>query len=136
MKKNVRLWLTLIPCLILTACKTTQQTSRSHEEKAVVKERTDTFIERDSVLILVHQKMDTVEIVRREVRERERVKVQRDTVTVVKTDTVKITETKIRSPAKKRPTLKTWIYAAFTAFVIFSIISIIIKIKKLCHRLI
>ena len=80
--------------------------------------------------------MDTVEIVRREVRERERVKVQRDTVTVVKTDTVKITETKIRSPAKKRPTLKTWIYAAFTTFVIITIISIIIKIKKLCHRLI
>lgn len=121
-------------CLFFVACKTTQQMSKAYEGKTIAKERTDTVIERDSVLIFVSQKTDTVKIVQREVKERERVKVQRDTVTVVKTDTVRVTETKIRSPAKKLSTLKTWIYAAFTTFVIITIISIIIKIKKLCHR--
>ena len=123
-------------CLFFVACQTTRQMSKAYEEKTIAKERADTVIERDSVLIFVSQKTDTVKVVQREVRERERVKVQHDTVTVVKTDTVRLTTHRNGSSATSLSKLKTGIKVVFAVFTTIIILSIIIKIKKLCHKLI
>ena len=136
MKQLVKLSTMAMLCLFFVACQTTRQMSKAYEEKTIAKERADTVIERDSVLIFVSQKTDTVKVVQREVRERERVKVQHDTVTVVKTDTVRLTTHRNGSSATALSKLKIGIKVVFAVFTTIIILSIIIKIKKLCHRLI
>lgn len=131
MKQLVKLSTMAMLCLFFVACKTTRQVSKAYEEKTIAKERADTVIERDSVLIFVSQKADTVKIVQREVREKERVKIRHDTVLVIKTDTLWLTTHRNGSSATTLSKLKTGIKVVFAVFTTIIILSIIIKLKKL-----
>lgn len=137
MKKYVRMSLTVWLCMAVVACKTAQLTSQKYEGRATTMQRADSIAERDSVIILIQDRKDTVRIVKREVKLKERVVRQHDTLTIVKTDTVvKTVEPMIRSPASPLSTLKTWLHVVLTAIGIIIIITTIIKIKQLWDRLI
>lgn len=128
--------LTIGFCLLLVACKTTQLTSQSFEGRTATVERTDSLIEKDSVVVFIHEKADTVRIIQRETRWRERVTLQHDTLIVIKTDTVRIIEPKVRSPAKTLSTVRTWLRAILATTTIIIIIITTLKIKKLWDKLI
>lgn len=135
MKMYLRLLLTIGFCLLMVACKTAQLTSKKYEGRTTTTERADTIIERDTLMLIVHEKDDTVRIVQREVRWKERVKVEHDTLTVVKTDTiVKTIEPMIRSPASPLYKLRTWLRAILTATAIIILITIILKLKQLWEK--
>lgn len=135
MKMYLRLLLTIGFCLLMVACKTAQLTSKKYEGRATTTERADTIIERDTLMLIVHEKDDTVRIVQREVRWKERVKMEHDTLTVVKTDTiVKTIEPMIRSPASPLYKLRTWLRAILTATAIIILITIILKLKQLWEK--
>lgn len=137
MKRYLKLSLTIGLCLLIVACKTTQQISSKYEERAITKERVDTIIERDTLMLFVHEKKDTVRIVQREVKWKERVKVQHDTLIIMRTDTIiKTVEPMIRSPASPLSKLKVWFNATLTGFAIIIILTIILKFKHLWERLI
>lgn len=137
MKMYLKLLLTIVFCLLIAACKTTQLTSKKYEGRATTMERADTIIERDTLMLIVHEKEDTVRIVQREVRWKNRTTVLRDTVIVTKTDTiVKTVEPMIRSPASTLSKLRTWLSTILTAIVIIIVITIILKLKQLWDRLI
>ena len=90
MKMYLRLSLTICLCLFVTSCRTTQLTSRKYEERTTATEKVDTLIERDSVMVFIHEKADTVRIVQLETKWRERVTLRHDTLIVIKTDTVTV----------------------------------------------
>ncbi len=137
MKRYVPLLLSFYWCLLIVACKTVQLASNKYEGRVSSTERADSLIAQDSVLILVYDRKDTVKIIERKIKLRERVKMQHDTLTIIRTDTlVKIVEPTIRSPAKILSTLKTRLYIILTTIVTIIIIIIIFKIKKLWDRLI
>lgn len=137
MKRYVPLLLSLYWCLLIVACKTVQLASNKYEGRASSTERADSLIAQDSVLILIYDRKDTVKIIERKIKLRERVKMQHDTLTIIRTDTlVKIVEPTIRSPANILSTLKTRLHIILTTIVTIIIIIIIFKIKKLWDRLI
>ncbi|MBP5374754.1 MAG: hypothetical protein J6Y38_00280 [Bacteroidaceae bacterium] len=137
MKRYVPLLLSFYWCLLIVACKTVQLASNKYEGRVSSTEKADSLTVQDSVLILVYDRKDTVKIIERKIKLRERVKVQHDTLTIIRTDTlVKIVEPTIRSPAKSVSILKTRLYTMFTTIVVFIIIFIILKIKKIWDRLI
>ena len=70
----LRLSLTIGLCLIVMACRTTQLTSQEYEERTSVMEKADTLIERDSIMVFIHERADTVKIVQWKTKWRERVK--------------------------------------------------------------
>lgn len=135
--KYLKLSLIIGFCLLIVACKTTQLTSKKYEGRTTSVERADTFIEHDSILMFVHESADTVRIVQREIKWKERVALRHDTLLVVKTDTVfKTIEPLIRSPASFLSSLRTWLRVVLTAIVIIIIIIITFKIKKTWDKLI
>ena len=135
--KYLKLSLIIGFCLLIVACKTTQLTSKKYEGRTTSAERADTFIEHDSILMFVYENADTVRIVQREIKWKERVALRHDTLLVVKTDTVFNTiEPLIRSPASTLSTLRTWLHVVLTAIVIIIIIIITFKIKKTWDKLI
>lgn len=137
MKMYLRLSLTIGFCLLIVACKTSQLTSKKYEGRATTTERADSMVERDSVLIWVYNRQDTVKIVKREVKFKDRIVRQHDTLTVLKTDTIiKIVEPKIRSPSKTLSKVKSWINTILAAVVIIIVLIIILKLKQLWDRLI
>ena len=137
MKMYLKLLLTIGFCLLMVACKTAQLTSKKYVGRAVSTERADSMVERDSVLIWVYNRQDTVKIVKREVKFKDRIVRQHDTLTVLKTDTIiKIVEPKIRSPSKTLSKVKSWINIILTAVVIIIVLIIILKLKQLWDRLI
>lgn len=136
MKMYLRISLTIGLSLIVTACKTTQLSSRKFEGRTTVKECVDTIIEKDSMLLYVCEKADTVKIIQRETKWRERVTLRHDTLVVIKTDTVRIVEQKIRSPAETFANVRRWFRNVLTTIAIIIIITIILKIKQLWDKLI
>ena len=137
MKMYLKLLLTIVFCLLMVACKTAQLTSKKYEGRATTTERSDSMVERDSVLIWVYNRQDTVKIVKREVKFKDRIVRQHDTLTVLKTDTIiKIVEPKIRSPSKTLSKVKSWINTILAAVVIIIVLIIILKLKQLWDRLI
>lgn len=136
MKMYLRLSLTIGLCLIVIACRTTQLTSQKYEGRTTAMENVDTLIERDSVMVFIHEKADTVKIVQWETKWRERVTLRHDTLIIIHTDTVRIIEPKVRSPANTLSTVRTWLRAILTTIVIFIIIFTILKIRKLWDKLI
>ena len=135
--KYLKLSLIIGFCLLIEACKTTQLTSKKYEGRTTSVERADTFIEHDSILMFVHENADTVRIVQREIKWKERVALRHDTLLVVKTDTVfKTIEPLIHSPASTLSTLRTWLHVVLTAIVIIIIIIITVKIKQTWDKLI
>jgi hypothetical protein len=137
MKMYLKLLLTIGFCLLMVACKTAQLTSKKYEGRATTTERSDSMVERDSVLIWVYNRQDTVKIVKREVKFKDRIVRQHDTLTVLKTDTIiKIVEPKIRSPSKTLSKVKSWINTILAAVVIIIVLIIILKLKQLWDRLI
>lgn len=135
--KYLKLSLIIGFCVLIVACKTTQLTSKKYEGRTTSAERADTFIEHDSILMFVHESADTVRIVQREIKWKERVALRHDTLLVVKTDTVfKTIEPLIRSPASTLSTLRSWLRVVLTAIVIIIIIIITFKIKKTWDKLI
>ncbi len=137
MKMYLKLLLTIVFCLLMVACKTAQLTSKKYEGRATTTERSDSMVERDSVLIWVYNRQDTVKIVKREVKFMDRIVRQHDTLTVLKTDTIiKIVEPKIRSPSKTLSKVKSWINTILAAVVIIIVLIIILKLKQLWDRLI
>ena len=133
----LKLLLTIGFCLLMVACKTAQLTSKKYEGRATTTERSDSMVERDSVLIWVYNRQDTVKIVKREVKFKDRIVRQHDTLTVLKTDTIiKIVEPKIRSPSKTLSKVKSWINTILAAVVIIIVLIIILKLKQLWDRLI
>lgn len=95
------------------------------------------MVERDSVLIWVYNRHDTVSIVRREVKYKDRIVKQHDTLTVLKTDTViKIVKPKIRSPSNTLSKVKSWFNTILAAVVFIIVITIILKLKQLWDKLI
>ena len=136
MKMYLKLLLTIGFCLLMVACKTAQLTSKKYEGRATTTERSDSMVERDSVLIWVYNRQDTVKIVKREVKFKDRIVRQHDTLTVLKTDTIiKIVEPKIRSPSKTLSKVKSWINTILAAVVIIIVLIIILKLKQLWDRL-
>ena len=137
MKKYAQMLLTVGLCLTIIACKTTQLTGQHYEGRATTRERADSVAERDSVFTWVYDHRDTVTIVKREVRMRDRIVKQHDTLTVHKTDTiVKTVVPAIRSPAATHSNLKTGLCIVLTAIVTIIISTIIIKFKQLWDKLI
>ena len=136
MKMYLRLSLTIGLCLFVIACRTTQLTSRKYEERTTATEKVDTLIERDSVMVFIHEKADTVRIVQWKTKWRERVTLRHDTLIVIKTDTVRIIEPKVRSPARALSTVRTWLRVILATIIIIIIIIIILKIKLLWDKLI
>ena len=137
MKMYLKLLLTIGFCLLMVACKTAQLTSKKYEGRATTTERSASMVERDSVLIWVYNRQDTVKIVKREVKFKDRIVRQHDTLTVLKTDTIiKIVEPKIRSPSKTLSKVKSWINTILAAVVIIIVLIIILKLKQLWDRLI
>lgn len=137
MKMYLKLLLTIGFCLLMVACKTAQLTSKKYEGKATSTEKTDTVIERDSLLLFVHEKEDTVRIIQREIKWKNRVTILHDTLLSVKTDTIiKIAEPKIRSPSNTFSKVKSWINTILAAVVIIIVLIIILKLKQLWDRLI
>lgn len=137
MKMYLKLLLTIGFCLLMVACKTAQLTSKKYEGKATSTGRTDTVIERDSLLLFVHEKEDTVRIIQREIKWKNRVTILHDTLLSVKTDTIiKIVEPKIRSPSSTLSKVKSWFNTILTVVVIIIVIIIILKLKQLWDRLI
>lgn len=135
--KYLKLSLVIGFCLLIVACKTTQLTSKKYEGRTTSAERADTFIEHDSILLFVHENADTVRIVQREIRWKERVALRHDTLLVIKTDTVfKTIEPLIRSPGSYLSTLRTWLRTVLTAIIIIIIIIITFKIKQTWDKLI
>ena len=135
--KYLKLSLVIGFCLLIVACKTTQLTSKKYEGRTTSAERADTFIEHDSILLFVHENADTVRIVQREIRWKERVALRHDTLLVIKTDTVfKTIEPLIRSPGSSLSTLRTWLRTVLTAIIIIIIIIITFKIKQTWDKLI
>lgn len=122
----------------VTGCKTLQQTSREYEKRTATTDHVEAFTERDSLVMIVQERDDTVRIVQREIKWKELRVMRHDTVTVIKTDTLRLTEQRIRSPSQSQPqsTLKSWIYAILTIIVTVIVIITIFKIKKLWDRLI
>lgn len=137
MKMYLKLLLTIGFCLLMVACKTAQLTSKKYEGRATTTERSDSMVERDSVLIWVYNRQDTVKIVKREVKFKDRIVRQHDTLTVLKTDTIiKIVEPKIRSPSKTLSKVKSWFNTILAAVVFIIVLIIILKLKQLWDRLI
>lgn len=136
MKMYLRLLLAISFCLIVIACRTTQLTSKEYEERTTAMERVDTLVERDSVMVFIHEKADTVKIVQKETKWRERVTLRHDTLIVIKTDTVRIIEPKVRSPANTLSTVKTWIRIVLATIAIIIIIIITLKFRKIWDKLI
>ena len=137
MKMYLKLLLTIGFCRLIVACKTTQLTSKKYEGRATTMERADTIIERDTLMLIVHEKEDTVRIVQREVRWKNRTTLLHDMLVICKTDTiVKTIEPMIRSPATPFSKLRTWLSTILTAIVIIFLITIILKLKQLWDRLI
>ena len=135
MKMYLKLLLTIGFCLLIMACKTAQLASKKYEGRVLSTERADSMVERDSVLIWVYNRHDTVSIVRLEVKYKDRIVRQHDTLTVLKTDTViKIVKPKIRSPSNTLSKVKSWFNTILTAIVIIIVIIIILKIKQLWDR--
>lgn len=135
--KYLKLSLIIGFCLLIVACKTTQLMSKKYEGRTTSAERVDSFIEHDSLLLFVHESEDTVRIVQREIKWKERVTLRHDTLLVVKTDTVfKTIEPLIRSPASTLSTLRTWLHVVLTAIVIIIIIIVTFKIKQKWDKLI
>ena len=132
----LRLSLTICLCLFLTSCRTTQLTNQKYEERTTATEKVDTLIERDSVMVFIHEKADTVRIVQLETKWRERVTLRHDTLIVIKTDTVRIIEPKVRSPAKTISTVRTWLRTVLATILTIIIITLILKIKQLWDKLI
>ncbi|MBO7067913.1 MAG: hypothetical protein J6W52_04460 [Bacteroidaceae bacterium] len=131
-----RLTLMFALCLLTAACRTPRITNYSYEGRTATVERTDTIIERDSVLVLIREKADTVRIIQRETKWRERVTLIHDTLTVIQTDTVRIVEPKVRSPAGILTTVRTWLRVILATVVTIIIIKITLKIKLLWDKLI
>lgn len=136
MKMYLRLSLTIGFCLLFVACKTVQLTSGKHEARTTATERGDTLMERDSLMVFVHEKNDTVRIVQREVKWKEKITVRHDTMTVIKTDTLRITEPRIRSPDSPLSLSKVWRNAIMTTLIIIFTIITTLMIKQLWDRLI
>lgn len=135
--KYLKISLVIGFCLLIVACKTTQLTSKKYEGRTTFAERADTFIEHDSILLFVHENADTVRIVQREIKWKERVALRHDTLLVIKTDTVfKTIEPLIRSPGSSLSTLRTWLRIVLTAIIIIIIIIITFKIKQTWDKLI
>lgn len=135
--KYLKISLVIGFCLLFVACKTTQLTSKKYEGRTTSAERADTFIEHDSILLFVHENADTVRIVQREIKWKERVALRHDTLLVIKTDTVfKTIEPLIRSPGSSLSTLRTWLRIVLTAIIIIIIIIITFKIKQTWDKLI
>ena len=137
MKMYLKLLLTIGFCLLMVACKTAQLTSKKYVGRAVSTERADSMVERDSVLIWVYNRQDTVKIVKREVKFKDRIVRQHDTLTVLKTDTViKNVKPKIRSPSNILSKVKSWFNTILAAVVFIIVITIILKLKQLWDKLI
>lgn len=136
MKKNIRLMLTFVLCLQVTGCKTPQLTSRGYEKRTATTDHVETLTERDSLVMIVQERNDTVRIVQREIKWKERRVMRHDTVTVIKTDTLRLTEQRIRSPSQPQSASKSWIYAILTITMTVTVIITILKSKKLWDRLI
>ena len=130
----MRLSLTIALCLLIVACKTAHLTSQKYEGRTATAERADTLVERDSLVMFVHEKGDTVRIVQREIKWKERVTVRHDTLTVTKTDTLTVTEPKIRSPTQARSDYWQWLQTLLTKILIIIILITILKFKKLWDR--
>lgn len=137
MKMYLKLLLTIGFCLLMVACKTAQLTSKKYEGRAISTERAVSTVEHDSVLIWVSNHHDTVSILKREVKFKDRIVKQHDTLTVLKTDTIiKIVEPKNRSPSNTLSKVKSWFKIILAAAVIIIVIIIILKLKQLWDRLI
>lgn len=136
MKMYLKLLLTIGFCLLMVACKTAQLTSKKYEGRAISKERSDTLMERDTLMLFVHEKGDSVKIVQREIKWKNRTTILHDTLVVERTDTVRIVEPKIRSPSNTLSKVKSWFNTIQTAVVIIIVVIIILKIKQLWDRLI
>ena len=136
MKMYLRLSLTIGFCLLFVACKTVQLTSGKHEARTTATERGDTLMERDSLMVFVHEKNDTLRIIQREVRWKERMTVRHDTMTVIKTDTLRITEPRIRSPDEYLSVSKVRRNAILASIIIIITIIATLKLKQSWDRLI
>lgn len=132
----LRLSLTIGLCLFVMACRTTQLAYLEHEERTTATEMADTLIERDSLVMFIHEQADTVRIVQWKTKWRERVTLRHDTLIVIKIDTVRIIEPKVRSPARALSTVRTWLRVILATIIIIIIIIITLKTKLLWDKLI
>lgn len=124
--------------LIFTACRTsslpaTELCESSVERSVEAKVDSVSLHTADSVFVFVHQNDSATHIVERTVRWRERERFVRDTVVVIRTDTivktVEVRETE-RDPPNPMRTLKTILSTATVTAIVIAMTVLLLTLKK------
>lgn len=130
-------FIALIACclsLALASCQTREQAFSVYSHRTDTLRlsllRVDTLKEKDSIFIREQTKGDTLRIEKHHYKTLYKVRVLRDTVYKVKTDTLRIKETRQTQVNKPTSWLRPALQGAFVAFVCCGAIYIYLKLKK------